>query len=304
MLMRTCLAVVVMVIGLTAAQAEGFTSADDAASEPVERVATLDFITTEIIALLGREPVAVAGLTDYRDWVGVANDAVADARDLGRRTEPDLEVLAASKPDLITGATFRHKPLLAGLRRIAPVVLYDWQPKDATTNALDHLRRRVRHLGGRLNRSNEAAAILADMDQALAKQAERLAKAGRADTPVILAQHVQGTDRFNIYTNQSLAAAIARAVGLQPVWDRNPEKFGFTTMRLRSLLELDRGHLLLVAEPDDRAFQQLRESTLWHSVPAVASGRIHRLPPRTWFFGGPRSVSRLARQFTDALRDH
>jgi iron complex transport system substrate-binding protein len=298
---RIILATLLMALALPTAKAGGLTAVDDAADEPVKRIATLDFITTEIVALLGRDPVAVAGLADYREWVDVANGSVSQSRDLGRRTEPDREILAASQPDLITGATFRHQPLVDGLRRIAPVVLYNWLPSDKSVNPLDHLRQQVRHLGQRIGRAERAETVLSTMNRALAQQAERLDQADWANQPVLLAQHVRGTDRFNLYTEHSLASAIAREIGLATAWDGDADEFGYQTVGVRTLLELKSAHMLLIAQPDDRAFQQLSQSALWQSVPAVEAGRVHRLPPKTWFFGGPKTVSRLARQFTDAL---
>ncbi len=282
-------------------QATGVTSVDDDGPRAVERVATLDFVTTEIVTLLGLEPVAVAGKPDYLEWVGIGADAVANAANLGRRTEPNQESLAAANPQLITGATFRHKPLADSLRRIAPVVLYNWLPASDQQNPLEHTRALVRHLAQRIDRGAQAERLLTGMDEALARQASRVREAGMAGEAVILAQHVRGTNRFNLYSEHSLGVAIIQTLGLTNAWEGEPEKFGYTTVGLARLTRTADAHMLLVAQPDDRAFEQVTNSPVWRSVPAVASGRVHRLAPQTWFFGGPETISQLARQFTDAL---
>jgi iron complex transport system substrate-binding protein len=274
---------------------------NDTGDGPAERVATLDFITTETVLLLGHHPVAVAGLKHYREWVGIGNDALSAARELGRRDAPDLETLAAAEPDLITGAAFRHQSLAPSLRRIAPVVLYNWLPEDDRVGPLAHLRGIVRHLAGRLDKQQRGEDILEVMEERLDEQAQRLAEAGWDGAPVVLAQHVRGSDQFNLYTDHSLGGAIANAIGLNNAWDGESQRFGAQTVGLRTLLALDDAHIILVAQPEDSAFQQMTSSPVWQSLPAVEADRIHRLPPRTWFFGGPRTIARLARQFTDAL---
>lgn len=291
---------IALIMPVTAAGA-GVAAVDDRANGSAGRVATLDFITTETVLMLGLEPVAVAGLKHYRTWVSIRTEGLTRAADLGRRAAPDLETLASAEPDLITGAAFRHQSLAASLRRIAPVVLYNWLPEDNRVTPLEHLRAVVRHLAERLHKQSRGETVLERMNARLDEQAQRLAEAGLGGTPVVLAQHVRGSDQFNLYTDRSLGGAIASAIGLDNAWEGEPQKFGYQTVGLRTLLKLDEAHLILVAQPDDSAFQQMTSSTVWQSLPAVQAGRIHRLPPRTWFFGGPRTIAQLARQFTDAL---
>lgn len=297
--MRLWLALTLLIATLPLA-ARPIAPVADPTTPPATRVATLDFIATEAVALLGHAPVAVANPGDYRAWVGIAESMIADARDLGRRGEPDLEALAASAPDLIVGVAFRHQPLAPALRRIAPTVLYDWLP-GPEADALTRLRRVVEDLGQRLGRRDRAAAVLERMDRDLAAARQTLADAGLSGAPVVLAQHVRGTNRFNLYAPRSLGGAIVAALGLRPAWSGETGAFGFATVGLEGLARLDEAHILLAAQPDDRAFRQLNESPVWRALPAVAAGRVHRLAPRTWFFGGPRTVARLGEAFAAAL---
>lgn len=267
----------------------------------VERVATLDFITTETVILLGATPVAVADLQQYRAWIDVGNEALDSACRLGRRSNPNHRALASADPDLIAGAAFRHQPLTGELSRIAPVVLFEWLPDEASVTAVEQLRRIVRHLGSRLDASQRAEALINAMDRTLAAQAKRIEEAGLADTPVVLAQHVHGTNQFTLYTKQSLGASLIRRLGLRNAHTGAGRRFGYQTVTLRGLNALGDAQLLLAADPDDPAFEEIRQSAIWQSLPAVRAGRVHRLPPKTWFFGGQESIRRRAREFTDAL---
>jgi iron complex transport system substrate-binding protein len=231
---------------------------------PVEgrlaRVATLDFITTETVALRGAAPVAVADVGAYWAWVLVGSDALASARPLGHRSDPDCQALAHANPDLITDATFRHQPLTGELRRI------------------------VRHLGDCLGAQQRAETLIRDMDSTLANQAARIAKAGLAGTPVILARQVSGTNQFTHYTSQSLGASVIRSLGLRNAHDAADRRFGYKTLTLRDLSEAP---VLLAADFDDPTFEEIQQSAIWQSLPTVRTDRIHPLPPKTWFFGGP-----------------
>lgn len=87
------------------------------------RIAALSWEVTEHVLQLGITPVAVADAADYRTWV--VNPTLPETvPNAGTRGEPNLELLAQLRPDLIL-----ITPLLADIRdkleRIAPVAIYE-----------------------------------------------------------------------------------------------------------------------------------------------------------------------------------
>lgn len=58
-------------------------------------------------------------------------------QNLGSRTAPNLELLAALKPDLILGYTGFQGRLYPELSRIAPTALYDYLPPEGQLAAME-----------------------------------------------------------------------------------------------------------------------------------------------------------------------
>lgn len=266
-----------------------------------ERIATLDFILTEIALAIGIDPVAVARPSGYREWVDIRSGQIADAVDLGLRGEPSLEALVGAKPDLVLGSTWRHGAMRSALGAIAPTVLYDLVPESANVDQLEQLRAIVRDLGERTGRAAGAEDALDAMDERFEAVRKRLAEAGFTGAPVVIAQHAAGTTRFNLYSQDSLGVAVAEAIGLRSTWNGESGSFGFETVPARTLFHLDDANALLMVVPGDSAFESLRASPVWGALPMVKEKRVHRLPPYTWFYGGPLSAARLAERFADAL---
>ncbi|MEN0023926.1 MAG: iron-siderophore ABC transporter substrate-binding protein [Microbacterium sp.] len=120
----------------------------------VERVVTLEPLELDTAVAVGITPVGaavasnVASIPSYLGVDGV--DAV------GTVPEPDLEAIAALKPDLILGTEARHSALYEQLSAIAPTVFIETQADPWRDNAL--------LIGEALNKEDEVAALLADVD--------------------------------------------------------------------------------------------------------------------------------------------
>ena len=102
---------------------------------PPKRVVTLDWRPLEDLLLLGVRPVAGADLEDFPRWVRLS--LPPGIQNLGSRTAPNLELLAALKPDLILGYTGFQGRLYPELSRIAPTALYDYLPPEGQLAAME-----------------------------------------------------------------------------------------------------------------------------------------------------------------------
>lgn len=293
-----------LLLALAAAMAGAGTPVSVTPDGPIEprRVVALEFLETEVALALELPVVGVADRQAYKRWVGVAAERLSEARDIGGRAEPSLEQLIRLRPDLIVGSTWRHGAIAARLQAIAPTVLYRDLPRPSVTDQYSRMRAIVRDLGARTGRERAAAALLDELDEALAAGRERLAGAGLGGAPVVLGQLVPGSDRIRLFTRNSLAARIARELGLAPGWDAPPEDYGFRAVEIGRLAELPEGvHLVLQADPDGARFRRLTAHPAWPELEPVKSGRFHRIDPDTWLFGGPLSAMRLADRLAASL---
>ena len=121
----------------------------------VERVVTLEPLELDTAVAVGITPVGAAVASNVASTPSYLGVDGVDA--VGTVPEPDLEAIAALKPDLILGTEARHSALYEQLSAIAPTVFIETQADPWRDNAL--------LIGEALNKEDEVADLLADIDQ-------------------------------------------------------------------------------------------------------------------------------------------
>jgi iron complex transport system substrate-binding protein len=132
---------------------------------PVEplRVAALDNTSFETLKAFGIEPVALPKpllpKKGFEEWF---DDA--DILDAGSHREPNLEAISEAEPDLIIGG-LRFADFQDDLAKIALTI--DISPSDtAEEGYVETLKKQTETLGEIFNKQGEAAAIIAELDEA------------------------------------------------------------------------------------------------------------------------------------------
>ncbi|KVD37623.1 iron ABC transporter substrate-binding protein [Burkholderia ubonensis] len=270
-----------------------------------QRVVALEFMFAETLAALDITPVGMVDTAFYPGWLGYDNARFAHVTDVGSRQEPGLEAIAAVKPDLIIGVGFRHAPIFAALDRIAPTILFQFSPNvnegGVPVTQLDWTRQIFRTIGAVTGRSARAQAVEAQLDAGLARNAKRLAAAGRQHERVALLQDLGLPDRYWAYTGNSTAAGLARALGLD-LWPKKPTREGTLYVTSADLLtQRDLAVLFVTATGMDVPLDAKLDSPVWQYVPARKAKRIALVERNIWGFGGPMSALKLADVMTDTL---
>ncbi len=204
------------------------------------RIVVLEFMFAEDLAALGLTPVGMADPGYYPVWIGYDEARLASVPDIGTRQEPSLEAIAAAKPDLILGVGLRHAPIFAALERIAPTVLFKYGPNftedGARVTQLDWSRKILRTIGCLTGREAAAHAVEAKVDAGFARDAQRLAQAGRRGEQVAWLQELGLPDRYWAFTGNSTAAGVAQALGLA-LWPAAPTREGTSYVTSEDLLK-------------------------------------------------------------------
>lgn len=236
------------------------------------RVACADFYGAFAVVDLGLTPVGVSG-DGYEDTGGNYPAALRGVAKVGDYTEPDLEAIAAQRPDLILRTIDTPDELYARLGGIAPTVVISFQQLSLTDVAT--------RVGAVLGRAPQATALLADY---------------RARTSAVRAAHSPLLGR--------MAFTFAEAAPQNSFWTMGPRwtdtgvlldcgvrlaepsasQTGPTQLySLEQLGVLAASDVLLVpADPGGRApgseAAALLASPLWPTLPAVRAGRVHAIP--------------------------
>ncbi|MDD7943067.1 iron-siderophore ABC transporter substrate-binding protein [Microbacterium sp. NE2HP2] len=167
--------------------------------EQPQRVVTLEPLELDTAVSVGITPVGAAVASDV---AGIpAYLGVDGVQPVGTVPEPDLEAIAALKPDLILGTEARHSKLYDQLSAIAPTVFIATQA--------DPWRDNAELIGEALGREDEVAAQIAAVDDRCAEIGEAHDLAGKT------AQVIRPRDEttLSLYGPVSFAGSLLECVG-------------------------------------------------------------------------------------------
>lgn len=208
---------VLVLTGCSAPDAEPADAADAAAGEStgthqvehargttevpddVERVVTLEPLELDTAVAVGITPVGAAvasNVASTPEYLGV--DGIEG---VGTVPEPDLEAIAALKPDLILGTEARHSALYEQLSAIAPTVFIETQA--------DPWRDNAQLIGEALNREDEVSDLLTAVDERCESLSDEYAVDGET------AQLIRPRDEttLSLYGPVSFAGSLLECVG-------------------------------------------------------------------------------------------
>lgn len=279
----------------TGALARHVAAAGARAGSP-ERVVAMDFGLAETLIEMGLPPIALPDPGEWATWVvepalppGIVN--------LGTDREPNLELLAALRPDLIVSTPYLDgiKPLL---ERFAPVrTLSVYAPPAG--NAYERSIAATRELAALIGREEAGEALIGRAQSAMDEARRRFAAAGMAGRPLLVVNFLD-TRHVRVYGAGSLFGDVMERVGLANGWTQPSNYWGFSTVGIEALAGSPASSLIYLEPIAADTLDRLAASPLWNSLPFVRAGRVHRLPP-VLMFGMLPSAMRFARQLVHVL---
>lgn len=261
---------------------------------PPKRIAVLNWDLAEQLIELEVMPVAMPEIEAYHEWV-VRPRVSGEVEELGLRDEPNLERLAAVKPDLILIA-HRHKGLQQRLMKIAPVLYFDTFSQDHN-NAQASIEI-FRTLAKLVQKSSLAEAKLQQMDVRIAQLRQQLLNAYRGDLPAVTTIRFSSLTSVYIYGDNSMPQYALEMLGIPPAMPQPVTQWGITQTRLLDLRSIHEG-IVLYFTPFDQE-KKLKKSAIWQAMPFVQAGQSHRVRP-AWTYGGAMSLRYMAEALTESL---
>lgn len=257
--------------------------------ERPQRVVVLDQSFSLGIGLELGLPIVGAPLTRMSDESLLQKAQRAGIEDLGFVTEPNLERLVALQPDLIvafTGDPGLAESVYPMLSALAPTLLDisgDWRGFYDVIGALSGQQDKVAGLFDTYNKRLDSI---------------------RARVPGTAVSILRITSwDFQVYTDSPQAYApfeIAAEAGLiRSAYETAPDGPSLKRPDWEDLANLDGDILLYIVggtnDSDvDGRHEEVIENPLWHLLPAVQQGNVHRIDPATWMeFSGLISAHRV-----------
>ena len=258
-------------------------------------VVSLDYGLASTMLALGQAPRAVVSLRNWQEWV-VVPAMPPDIVDLGTTSEINLEVLTSIRPSLILSTPFLAA-LDDKLSRIAPVERFTIYAEHC--EALDCSYAETLRLGAMIGRQQEAKAFLSHADATFDRLRDRTKSLSAPPVAVI---NFVDNRHARIYGGPGLFGGAMKRIGLENAWKGQANYWGFQTIGMEQLAELDEeAHLVVVAPllPPD-VLSRLSESPLWTSLPFVRRQRISVIPG-VLMFGMVQEALRFSTLVVDVL---
>lgn len=261
------------------------------------RIVALDFGLAETLIEIGRPAIALPSLDEWAQWV-VEPALPAGTLNLGADREPNLELLAALRPDLIVSTPYLNaiRPLLAPLAPTLTFSVYAPPPGDIYARSIAATRELALALG-----ETDAGEHLIDRTRTKMEETRRDLAACGLGGQKLLVVNILDPRHVRVYGTASLFGGVLERCGLVNGWQRPTNFWGFSTVGVEALAASPSSRLLCLEPIPADTLDTLAASPLWASLPFVKAGRIHRLPP-VLMFGMLPSAMRFAREISRALQ--
>lgn len=261
------------------------------------KIVILEWNYAENLLAVGLQPVGMADIAGYKKWVNAKPELAASVVDVGTRQEPNLEIIASLKPDLIVTTALRAKTSYDKLKAIAPTIVFDPYSEQASKDQYADMVNALKTMADLVGKSAEADKILKDLDKLYEDAKAKLKAAGKEGAQIVLTQAFsnQNAAVLRLFTDNSSAMQIYGKLGLKNAY--KPEKFesqGFATGSVESLPAVQNAHFLYAVQNDDNVFEkQLKDNAVWKGLAFVKENRTYSLGGDMWLFGGPLSIKNI-----------
>ncbi|MEA9391835.1 Fe(3+)-hydroxamate ABC transporter substrate-binding protein FhuD [Acerihabitans sp. TG2] len=259
------------------------------ADEPpvARRIIALEWLPVELLFTLGVTPLAVAGTRDYRQWV--QEPALpAQVIDVGQRSEPNFELLAELRPDLILYSA-GYGPRPEQLSAIAPAMGFSFTDKRG--KPLDVVRAGLLSLAQRLGLDQVAQAHLAFFDRQIAQT--RLQLASYREQPLLVFSLLDERHAL-IVGKTSLFGQVMEQLGIVNAWQGDNNFWGTSVIGIERLAMLPPARALCMDHGNGEMLTRLAATPLWRAMPFVRRHQL-RVVSAIWIYGATWSALRFCR---------
>lgn len=243
-----------------------------------ERVVILTNEGTEALLSLGVKPVGAVKSWQGEPWYNHIKDQMQGVTDLGEETQPNIEVIASLKPDLIIGNKVRQEKIYSQLSSIAPTVFAEDLSGDWKIN--------FKLYAETLNKKAEGDALMATFDQ---KVEEAKAKLGdKTKTKVSIVRFLPG--KVRLYMKDTFAGVLFNQLGFARPASQDKDEF-MQVIAKEQMTEAD-GDVLFywVSDYDDKAAAAYRDEwvndPLWKNLSVVKNNQVFQVDEVIWNTGG------------------
>jgi iron complex transport system substrate-binding protein len=244
-----------------------------------QRVVVLTTQGVETLVTLGVKPVgAVGSFTDPNNFYDFVKPQLEGTKVVGSESQPNLEAIAALKPDLILGMKFRHEKIYQQLSAIAPTVFVEEPRGDWKENFLLYAEA--------LNKKAEGEKVIADWNK---RVEEFKQKAGdKLQTKVSLVRFMPG--RVRIYYKDTFTGTILKDLGVARPASQDKDEFAAEVTKER-IPEMD-GDIMFYFSYETgngeatKLEKEWTNDPLWKNLNVVKNNKAYKVDDVIWNTSG------------------
>ncbi|RKN84728.1 ABC transporter substrate-binding protein [Paenibacillus ginsengarvi] len=253
--------------------------------KPPQRVVILTNEGTEALLALGIKPVGAVKSWVGDPWYDHIKADMQGVKNVGTESQPNIEDIAALKPDLIIGNKMRIEKVYDQLSKIAPTVY--------STELRGDWKINFKLYAEAVGKKAEGEKIMADFDKRLA---DFKTKAGdKLKQKVSLVRFMPATAR--IYYNDTFAGVIFKQAGIARPDKQNKETFADDVTKER-IPDME-GDLLFyfTYETGDGKASKMEEDwvkdPLWNNLNVVKNKKAFKVSDTVWNTAGGVKAANL-----------
>ena len=271
-------------------------------SKTPSRIVALEWVYVENLLALGIQPVGIADVKGYKNFVNIKPQLADSTVDVGTRTEPSLEAIAKLKPDLILGVEQRHQETYNLLKSIAPTFLFNPYPSANSANQLEEMQQTFLKIAKTVNREDAGKLVLQEMQQTFDKARKEINNLKKAESKFVLGQLSDSGSQMRLFTDNAMAVQILNKIGLENAFEGTFDAFGFNTVWVEALPKVEDANFIYITADNNAYWQNLQNNPVWKGLKFVQENRAYPIEADTWVFGGPLSAQLLVEKVVAALK--
>ncbi|MCG7214999.1 ABC transporter substrate-binding protein [Paenibacillus mucilaginosus] len=250
-----------------------------------KRVVILTNEGTEALLSLGIKPVGAVKSWTGSPWYDHIESEMEGVTVVGEESQPNLELIASLKPDLIIGNKMRQEKVYDQLKAIAPTVFSETLRGEWKNN--------YRLYAETVGKKDEGEKVIADFDKRIA---DIKAKAGdKLNQKVSVVRFMAGKTR--IYLQDTFTGIIFNQLGIKRPENKYKDTFVEEITKER-LPEVDADMLFYFTYEtgDNKASQQEQDwlnDPLWKNLNVVKAGKVHKVNDAIWNTAGGVKAANL-----------
>ncbi|WKX27898.1 ABC transporter substrate-binding protein [Tatumella ptyseos] len=259
-----------------------------AATPRQPRIAALDWTAVELIDGVGLQPYAVSDIPNYRQWV-VTPSLPAATIELGLRNEPNMELLAQLRPDIMILPYYSALPE-ATLKQFGEVIRYPFTlpGKKILSVAHDNLLQ----LGQHLDREAFAKRTLAHWQEKMTL-AHQLLEPHQGKR--ILLYSFLSPRQVLVMSPTSLFGEVLNDLGLQCAWQGSANMWGSAVIGVEQLYPTKTDIAIEFMHGERGATGAAPQSGLWQKMPFMQQHNHYQVEG-AWMYGGLQAALRFTEQ--------